>query len=61
MERIKQNEYEARGNTRFTYEAGLKRMFAACHKPVPAEMENLLHRLEKLDDESGNKNSRGCP
>lgn len=52
MERVKQNKYEVQGQIRFTYEAGLKHMFAACHDPLPSEMEHLLNRLENLEEDS---------
>ncbi len=45
MERVKQNEYDVQGQTRFTYQAGLK----SCHDPLPSEMEHLLNRLEERD------------
>ena len=49
MERVKQNQYDVQGQTRFSYQAGLKSLFAACHDPLPSEMEHLLNRLEELD------------
>ena len=49
MKQVDQNHYVRRGPTRFIYEAGLKNLFAACHEPMPAEMESLLKRLENLE------------
>ena len=49
MKRVKQNQYDVQGQTRFSYQAGLKRLFAACHEPLPLEMEQLLNRLEKFE------------
>ena len=51
MERVEQNEYEVQWQTRFTYHAGLKSLFAACRDPLPSEMEHFLKRLENLEED----------
>ena len=36
---------------RFTYEAGFKNLFPACHDPMPTKMESVLRSLENLEDD----------
>jgi len=50
MEQVDFKQYSRRGPTRFTYEGGLKNLFAACHQPMPSKMESLLKSLENYDD-----------
>ena len=49
MEQVDHKQYGRRGKTRFTYEGGLKNLFAACHQPMPLKMASLLKSLEKLE------------
>ena len=50
MEQVDHKHYSRQGPTRFTYEGGLKNLFAACHDPMPSKMERLLRSLESLED-----------
>ena len=51
MEHVDHKQYSRRGPTRFTYEGGLKNLFAACHDPMPSKMESLLRSLENLEED----------
>ena len=50
MKQVSRDDYDDRDPIRSTYEVGLRSVFAACHDPLPAKMEELLHRLQDRDD-----------
>jgi hypothetical protein len=50
MQRIDQHHYDAREPVS-TFAAGLRDMFAACHDPLPAKMEELIRRLREHEDD----------
>jgi hypothetical protein len=52
MNRVSRDHYDDRDPIRSTYEVGLRNVFAACHDPLPAKMEELLHRLRDRDDDT---------
>ena len=52
MKRVDRDHYDTRDPIRSIYEGGLKSVFAACHDPMPAKMEELLHRLHDRDDDN---------
>jgi len=51
MQRVQQNQFNVREPIRSTFEAGLRELFAACHEPLPARMEELLRRLQNHHDD----------
>jgi len=51
MERMARPQYGKQPSSTAAYEAGLKAEFAVCHEPLPRRMEELLERLQMLDDE----------
>jgi hypothetical protein len=51
MKQVSKDHYDDRDPIRSTYEVGLRNVFAACHDPFPTKMEELLHRLQFLDED----------
>lgn len=52
MRQVSRDHYDDRDPIRSTYEVGLRDVFGACHDPLPARMEELIHRLQDHDDHS---------
>jgi hypothetical protein len=51
MERMDRPQYGKQLSSTAAYEASLKAAFVVCHEPLPKRMEELVERLQMVEDE----------